>query len=249
MATVEEFRYPFVPELPLAIWDDLGSTESSREVAPGKSASFAEAAQIPDESSSADRERREHEVARAQFEEGRLLGIQEGRRIQRETHEAEQAESEKQRLEQAAALAERCAREQEHFLQSTEHEVVKLALAVAARILRHEAQIDPLFLSGAVRVALGQLSKSSKVRLRVPQADMELWSESLKYIPNLAVRPEVLAGEGMQTGDCILETEVGSVDLGARSQLSEIEGGFFDRAGKAQTISADPRSVLRYQGA
>jgi len=37
---------------------------------------------------------------------------------------------------------------------AVEHEVVKLALAVAARILRREAQMDPLLLTGAVRVAL-----------------------------------------------------------------------------------------------
>ena len=36
--------------------------------------------------------------------------------------------------------------------------MVKLALAIAARILRREAQTDPLLLTGAVRVALGQLA-------------------------------------------------------------------------------------------
>jgi hypothetical protein len=35
----------------------------------------------------------------------------------------------------------------------------------------------------------------------------------------------------MRLGDCVIETELGSVDLGIRSQLGEIERGFFDRAG------------------
>jgi flagellar assembly protein FliH len=35
----------------------------------------------------------------------------------------------------------------------------------------------------------------------------------------------------MRLGDCVIETEMGSVDLGIRSQLGEIERGFFDRAG------------------
>ena len=34
----------------------------------------------------------------------------------------------------------------------------------------------------------------------------------------------------MRLGDCVVETELGSVDLGIRSQLGEIERGFFDRA-------------------
>jgi flagellar assembly protein FliH len=35
----------------------------------------------------------------------------------------------------------------------------------------------------------------------------------------------------MLLGDCAIETELGSVDLGIRAQLGEIERGFFDRAG------------------
>ncbi len=50
-------------------------------------------------------------------------------------------------------------------------------------------------------------------------------------MPNLALKPVVVAGEGMRLGDCVIESEVGTVDLGVRSQLGEIERGFFDRAG------------------
>jgi flagellar biosynthesis/type III secretory pathway protein FliH len=35
----------------------------------------------------------------------------------------------------------------------------------------------------------------------------------------------------MRLGDCVIETRMGSVDLGIRAQLGEIERGFFDRAG------------------
>jgi flagellar assembly protein FliH len=116
-----------------------------------------------------------------------------------------------------------------------EHEVVKLALAVAARILRREAQMDPLLLTGAVRVALGQLSGSTQVRLYVPAAELDLWTEAIALLPNLAVKPAVLAGEGMRLGDCKIETDLGTVDLGIRFQLGEIERGFFDRAGGSRS--------------
>ena len=59
---------------------------------------------------------------------------------------------------QAAELCESFAEERDRYLHAVEQEVVRLALAVAARILRREAQMDPLLLTGAVRVALGQLS-------------------------------------------------------------------------------------------
>ncbi len=117
--------------------------------------------------------------------------------------------------------------------------MVKLALAVAARILRREAQMDPLLLTGAVRVALGQLGGSSEVRLRVPAAELELWTEAIALLPNLAVKPTVVAGEGMRLGECMIETKLGTVDLGIRAQLGEIERGFFDRAGAAGAARAD----------
>jgi len=116
--------------------------------------------------------------------------------------------------------------------------VVELALAVAARILRREAQMDPLLLTGAVRVALGQLSGSTQVRLRVPESELDLWSEAMALAPNLALKPTVVPGDQMRLGDCVIETELGSVDLGIRAQLGEIERGFFDRPGSARTERA-----------
>jgi flagellar assembly protein FliH len=58
-----------------------------------------------------------------------------------------------------------------------------------------------------------------------------MWTEAIALLPNLAVKPTVIAGEGMLLGDCVIETDLGSVDLGIRAQLGEIERGFFDRAG------------------
>jgi flagellar assembly protein FliH len=132
------------------------------------------------------------------------------------------------------------AQARDRYLQAAEREVVNLALAVAARILRREAQMDPLLLTGAVRVALGQIAGSTQVRLRVPADELNLWTEAMDLLPNLAAKPVVIAGEGMRLGDCMIETEMGSVDLGIRAQLGEIERGFFDRAGGRKAEAAVP---------
>ena len=114
------------------------------------------------------------------------------------------------------------------YLAQVEQEVVRLALSIATRILHREAQMDPLLLSGAVRVALGQLSDTTEVRLRVPAEQHSLWSEMMQLMPNLPLRPQLVADESLQAGECTLETHLGSVDLGVRAQLAEIERGFFD---------------------
>jgi flagellar assembly protein FliH len=43
----------------------------------------------------------------------------------------------------------------------------------------------------------------------------------------------------MRLGDCVIETDLGSVDLGIRSQLGEIERGFFDRAGVSRAATQE----------
>jgi flagellar assembly protein FliH len=118
--------------------------------------------------------------------------------------------------------------ERNRYLAQVEQEVVRLALAIAGHILHREALMDPLLLAGAVRVALGQLADTTEVRLKVPATEHAMWREMLELMPNLPLRPDVLADDGLTTGECLLETHLGSVDLGVRSQLAEIERGFFD---------------------
>ena len=170
------------------------------------------------------------EESRRAFAAGREQGLMEGRQLEREAHAEAVKRAEDQHRKNSVKLLDQFVQERDRYLQSIEKEVVKLALAVAARILRREAQMDPLLLTGAVRVALGQLSGSTQARVRVSPAELELWKETVALLPNLALQPQVVAGEEMRLGDCMIETSLGSVDLGIRSQLGEIERGFFDTA-------------------
>jgi flagellar assembly protein FliH len=179
------------------------------------------------------------EESRQSYEAGRERGQQEGRQAEREAQAARLVAEDGRRKQQLAALVARFSEEKDHFLHAVEQEVVKLALAVAARILRREAQMDPLLLTGAVRVALGQLAASSEVRLQVPERDSALWTETVALLPHLAMKPIVVPVEGMRLGDCVIESKAGSVDLGVRSQLGEIERGFFDRSNTAATRTAN----------
>jgi flagellar biosynthesis/type III secretory pathway protein FliH len=175
------------------------------------------------------------------FAAGRERGRQEGRQAEREAQALALAAEEERRKRQLAGLTEIFVRERDRLLQAAEQEVVNLSLAVAARILRREAHMDPLLLTGAVRVALGQLAGSCEVRLKVPAAEIELWTEAIALIPNLSTKPIVIAGDGMRLGDCVIESKAGTVDLGVRSQLAEIERGFFDRSSSSEQKPIAPR--------
>ncbi|HVT97220.1 MAG TPA: FliH/SctL family protein [Acidobacteriaceae bacterium] len=141
---------------------------------------------------------------------------------------AEQAALREQCVTQLKNAVEDFRSHRDEYFARVEHEVVRLALAIAERILHREAQLDPLLLSGAVRVALGQLAEGTEVRLRVPAAQKEMWSEVVRLMPGLPLRPEVRADESLREGEAALEAALGAVDLGVRAQLTEIERSFFD---------------------
>ena len=192
---IQIFEYPADPNAPASPvwhgWTDAGGDSSGLDAAGHPAGKTRVAA-------SAEFEQRLAEEARRSFDAGR----EQGRQEERKALAGEQAQSLERQKRQMAALAESFAQARDRYLHAVEQEVVKLALAVAARILRREAQMDPLLLTGAVRVALGQLSASTEVRLRVPAGELDLWTEAIALLPNLPTKPAVVAGEGLRLGDC-----------------------------------------------
>jgi flagellar assembly protein FliH len=236
---IEIFEYPAGPDAPyLPEWNGWENVDDAAPRAAATPISNAATGTI-EPRHHGEFEARLAEEKRHAFE----AGCQEGHKAEHEAQSGSQAATQRERVQQAAGLLESFTEERDQYLQKVEHEVVKLALAVAARILRREAQMDPLLLTGAVRVALGQLSQSTQVRLRVPLAELALWTEAIALVPNLTIKPSVIAGEGMRLGECVMETELGSVDLGIRAQLGEIERGFFDRAGGSKAVTSNSDSV------
>jgi flagellar assembly protein FliH len=64
--------------------------------------------------------------------------------------------------------------------------------------------------------------------LRVSAAEVELWRTSFPDTEVSELSIQVVGDERLQVGECVLETNSGSVELGLSAQLNEIELGFFD---------------------
>ena len=159
--------------------------------------------------------------------EGFEQGEKAGRKAARAEAEAEmQAAIAQERLHLVSAVKE-FGTVREHYFQDVEQEVVKLSLAIAGRVLHREAQVDPLLLTGVVRVALDKMQDRSGVVLRVAVGDGMAWEESFASTEE-SERPRVVEDAKMKCGDCLLETKMGTVELGVGVQLEEIEKGFFD---------------------
>ena len=237
---MESFEYHACPNAPPVLaWDGWAEAEEDSAEEPLANGTVRAGGRV----ASANFEERLAADTRQAFESGRERGREEGRRAEREALAPTAAAEAERHRRQTAELVENLARERDRYLHAIEQEVVRLALAVAARILRREAQMDPLLLTGAVRVALGQVAATSEIRLRVPAKEADLWKETMAILPKLTVKPLVVAEEGMLLGDCVIESKVGTVDLGIRAQLGEIERGFFDRAGTANASPSQPAAV------
>jgi|GEM_PF-1580667 flagellar assembly protein FliH len=114
------------------------------------------------------------------------------------------------------------------YFQRVEKEVVRLALAIATRILHREAQLDPLLLAGVVHVAMEKMADTSSIVLKVAPDAVNQWQGLFRGMDGAQFCPTIIGDGKLDGSECILETQLGTVELGVKAQLEEIERGFFD---------------------
>jgi flagellar assembly protein FliH len=153
----------------------------------------------------------------------------------REAHQAGYREGEAAGRAQLAPVLEQLARSIESLVslrpalrKEAEVDVVRLALAVARRILRRELTVDPEAVEGLVRAAFEKLQGQEICRVR-------LWPEHEAAVRSclhrLGAPPtiELVADRSRRPGDVVFETTRGVLDASTESQLEEIERGLADR--------------------
>jgi len=108
-----------------------------------------------------------------------------------------------------------------------EAEIVQLALAIAAKILHREAQVDPMLVAALVRITIEKMREGSSVTVRVGTGRARQWKEYFAGQSGVA-KIEVVEDPELTDHDCLLETELGVANFGLDTQLKEVERGFFD---------------------
>ena len=111
-----------------------------------------------------------------------------------------------------------------------EADLLRLALAIAHRVLRREVSVDPEALHGLVLGALERLQGQEIARVRVHPSHAQMLINALGL--SSAAKVEVVADAGREPGTVIFETPHGNLDASIESQLQEIERGLADRLRK-----------------
>ena len=121
-----------------------------------------------------------------------------------------------------------------HFEQSrkdyfarVETEVVQLALTIAGKILHRESQVDRLLVAALVQIALSQLREGAAATIRLRPEEAGRWRTHFAAA-GLHVEIIILEDADLAGGDCLLETEMGTVNFSLDAQLKEVERGFLD---------------------
>jgi flagellar assembly protein FliH len=136
-----------------------------------------------------------------------------------------------ERIEPAAAALNRIAAElatvRKRFRAEVEEDTVKLALAIARRVLHRELETDPEAILGLVMAAFQKLNARETHRLRLSPKDAAIVQEHRAQFEF----PEALqinADPSLAPSSAVFETSRGELDASVEIQLAEIGRGFAD---------------------
>lgn len=108
-----------------------------------------------------------------------------------------------------------------------ETEIIQLTLAIVAKVLHREAQVDPMLVAALVRMTIEKMREGSSVTARVGSGRAAAWQEYFS-VHSKGARLQVVEDSSLSEHDCLLETELGVANFGLDAQLKEVEQGFFD---------------------
>ncbi len=112
------------------------------------------------------------------------------------------------------------------WMQQWENNAVKLAVAIAERIVRRQLQLQPEICEQWIREALELAAGSHRVKLQLNPADFEALAECRQALAaefeNLAPT-DIVPHDEVQAGGCRVVTEFGEIDHQLETQLARIQ--------------------------
>lgn len=159
-------------------------------------------------------------------------GLEQGRA---EGREAAAAEERKRIAGETAGLQDLLARmaravedQRGALIAAAERDLVKLAVAIAEKIVRAEVDRREDVAAAAVKRAIELAADKQELRVLLHPADVEMIET---YLPTLRQehpeigRIKIEAGDAVSRGGCVVMTPQGSVDADIVTQIREIERG------------------------
>lgn len=151
------------------------------------------------------------------YEAGRQLGFEEGRTV---------AES---LIQEALAVKAQILAQKQSTARQIENDTVQLIIDTVERILGKHIQEDYDLILGIVKMAMGKLTYTESLVLRVSPDDFDMALSVKDQILALAENVDdinIKPDKSLKQGSCILDAASGSIDSSIWTQFEQIKEGF-----------------------
>jgi flagellar assembly protein FliH len=133
-------------------------------------------------------------------------------------------------LQQAAELLEGAQDAKAMALAEAEPEVIRLALAIAKRVIHREIAADPRVVVGTVRESLRRLGGRAVARVRVHPAELPALNDAWHELTNVAREIEFVPDDSVTPGGCLVESRQGDIDAQVETQVAAVVAQLLDVA-------------------
>ncbi len=117
----------------------------------------------------------------------------------------------------------------QEYLARNEPELIRLAVAVASKIIRHEVQSDSSAICNTVREVLKSTGREKKLIIRVNPAEEAKVQSQIESLANGVHEIVVVGNREVSPGGCVVESEIGVVDAQLETQLAALEKNLLRR--------------------
>ena len=124
--------------------------------------------------------------------------------------------------------------------QQIETEVVELALAIARKVICREVSTDKETVVCVAREALSKVDDPGNIKIKMNPADLQFVNETKYQLSDLMAdvnNVTLEAEENIQSGGCVIETDLGEIDARIEKQLQAVEESFRETMDKTVTES------------
>lgn len=152
-------------------------------------------------------------------EEARVSGQSQGFEAGKATADAEMTEM----LETMRSLIESARSERRFIIEGAEPELLRLAMAIAERIVHQQVSVDPSVVVENVRNALTRLVTREVVTLRVHPADLDAIRQHRDALVSSSdiEHLRIVEDQRVDRGGVVVETDAGTIDAKVATQLRE----------------------------
>ena len=138
----------------------------------------------------------------------------------------------------AGKLCSELQNSREEMIRETESELVKLALAIAKKVIVREISCNPDVIKSVVKEAVCQFVDKDELVIKVNSADLRALNEAeaeLAIVLGGNGKVKISADDFVVRGGCIIESKSGIVDADLRTRIEEVEKKLLGGEGENET--------------